>query len=235
MSASWNRDGCDDSPHSPSLCSVVLSDVPISRWIWIMTLLTISDMAPHVVVSAGPNGAGKSTMAPLLLRDELRVGAFVNADVIALGLSAFRPEAAAIDAGRTMIEHMQHLAERRVTFAFETTLAGRTVALQLERLRSAGYATHLIYLWLPSADYAVGRVRRRVALGGHSVPEDVVRRRYQASLKNLRRLYLPLMTSWRVYNSSLEGGPHYVARGAGDVVHQVWDADAWRQITSEGD
>src|SRR5712692_3768879 len=101
--------------------------------------------APHVVVLGGPNGAGKSTTAPRLLVGALKVDEFVNADVIAQGISAFRPDVAAIDAGRVMLRRLRQLAQRRVNFAYETTMASRTFAPWLAELRDHGYAVHLIY------------------------------------------------------------------------------------------
>src|SRR3989449_4315401 len=98
---------------------------------------------PLVIAIAGPNGAGKSTTAPSLLRDALRVSEFVNADAIAGGLSAFRPESVAIPAGRVMLERMRQLAKARADFAFETTLASRSLAPWLTRLKRGGYHVHV--------------------------------------------------------------------------------------------
>ena len=113
---------------------------------------------PCVVILAGPNGAGKSTAAPELLQGELAVTEFVNADVIARGLSAFDPDRAAIAAGRVMLTRLDELARQRESFAFETTLASRSFAPWLRDLRASGYAVHLFFLWLSSADLAVQRV-----------------------------------------------------------------------------
>ena len=153
---------------------------------------------PLVIVIAGPNGAGKSTTAPSLLRDTLQVSEFVNADTIAGGLSAFRPDSVAIAAGRAMLERIRQLAEARAEFAFETTLASRSFAPWLARLKRNGYHVHVLFLWLESADLAVNRVTARVRLGGHDVPEGTVRRRYTRGLRNLFGLYLPLADSWHV-------------------------------------
>lgn len=131
---------------------------------------------PLVVVLAGPNGAGKSTSAARLLRGALAVDEFVNADTIAQGLSAYRPEAAAVAAGRVMLERLRFLASERRDFAFETTLAGRGYARWLKELRTSGYRAHLIFLSPPNAGLAVARVRERVKQGGHDVLEEVVRR-----------------------------------------------------------
>ncbi|HZL93888.1 MAG TPA: AAA family ATPase [Vicinamibacterales bacterium] len=118
----------------------------------------MSELRPSVVILAGPNGAGKSTAAPELLQGELAVNEFVNADVIARGLSAFDPDRAAIAAGRVMLARLNELARQRESFAFETTLASRSFAPRLRALRKSGYAIHLLFLWLSSPDLAVQRV-----------------------------------------------------------------------------
>src|SRR5207245_5581410 len=126
----------------------------------------MSELRPSIVILAGPNGAGKSTVAPALLRGALAVNEFVNADVIASGLSAFDPDSAAIAAGRVMLARIRELASQRVNFAFETTLASRSFAPWLRQLVTSGYSAHLVFLWLPSADFAVDRVAERVRTGG---------------------------------------------------------------------
>jgi predicted ABC-type ATPase len=136
-----------------------------------------------VVIVAGANGLGKSTSAPPLLRDALEVTEFVNADTIAAGLSAFRPQSVAVAAGRIMLARMRSLAIARENFAFETTLASRSFAPWLRRLREDGYRVHILFLWLRNEELAVRRVAERVRAGGHDVPEDVVRR-YRAGLRN---------------------------------------------------
>lgn len=134
---------------------------------------------PNVVVLAGPNGAGKSTLAEPLLAETLGIRHFVNADTLARGLSAFHAEDMAIKAGKIMLEHLHDLAERRVNFAFETTLASRTFAPWIAGLKASGYQFHLFYVWVPSAEVSVQRVLGRVMMGGHGVPEETIRRRYQ--------------------------------------------------------
>jgi predicted ABC-type ATPase len=184
-----------------------------------------------VIVIAGPNGAGKSTTAPSLLRDTLQVSEFVNADTIAGGLSAFRPDSVAIAAGRAMLERIRQLAEARADFAFETTLASRSFAPWLARLKRNGYHVHVLFLWLESADLAVNRVAARVRLGGHDVPEGTVRRRYQRGLRNLFGLYLPLADSWQVFDNSRAERPQLVASGRRDGAEQVANAPLWQRIT----
>ena len=186
---------------------------------------------PLVIVIAGPNGAGKSTTAPSLLRDALQVSEFVNADTIAGGLSAFRPDSVAIPAGRAMLERIRHLAKARADFAFETTLASRTFAPWLDRLKRSGYHVHVLFLWLESADLAVDRVVARVRLGGHDVPEGTVRRRYKRGLRNLFGLYIPLADSWQVFDNSRAERPQLVASGHGGSAEQVANAPIWQRIT----
>lgn len=156
---------------------------------------------PLCVVIAGPNGAGKSTAAPFLLRDALEVKEFVNADTIAAGLAGYEPNRAAIQAGRLMLERLRALATNGESFAFETTLATRSFVPLLRRLQAQGYTVGLLFFWLPSADYALARVRVRVAEGGHDIPEDVVRRRFAPGLRNFLGLYSALVDFWAIYDA----------------------------------
>ncbi|MGH2367410.1 MAG: zeta toxin family protein [Chloroflexota bacterium] len=190
--------------------------------------------SPNVVVIAGPNRAGKSTAAPFLLKDALGVTEFVNADVIAQGVSAFEPEQVAVMAGRIMLARLRELAQRRVDFAFETTLASRSFAPWLTRLVASSYAFHLVFLWLPAADFAVQRVAARVRLGGHSVPEEVVRRRYDAGLRNFFALYQPLTTTWQMYDSAVVGVPRLIAAGRGQRTDLVALPEVWTQVVRGG-
>jgi predicted ABC-type ATPase len=183
---------------------------------------------PHVVVVAGANGSGKSTSAPALLRDALEVTEFVNADTIAAGLSAFRPQSVAVAAGRIMLARMRALAIAREDFAFETTLASRSFAPWLKQLREGGYRVHILFLWLRNEELAVRRVAERVRAGGHSVPEDVVRRRYRAGMRNFFGLYVPLADSWQMLDNSESGKPRLVATGNDQLF--VHDAETWQRI-----
>lgn len=186
-----------------------------------------------VIVLAGPNGAGKTTAAPSLLRGALGVTEFVNADTIAQGLAGFDPERAAIPAGRVMLQRLAELASQRASFAFETTLASRSFAPWLRRLLQQDYKFHLVFLWLPSADFAVDRVADRVRLGGHDVPETTIRRRYQAGLRNFFELYQPLATTWRMYDSSQPHGMALIAAGRGEIIGRAGNPAAWARIVKE--
>lgn len=157
---------------------------------------------PKIVIIAGPNGAGKTTFAREFLPNEAHCPDFVNADLIAAGLSPFRPEAAAVHAGRIMLEEVAARVARRENFAFETTLAGRGYMRMIVRWRAAGYHVELLFLSLPSPEMAIMRVAGRVAQGGHAVPEDVIRRRFAAGWRNFREHYMGLVDSWVLYDNS---------------------------------
>ena len=158
--------------------------------------------SPTVYVIAGPNGAGKTTFAIDFLPHFVHCREFVNADLIAAGLSPFAPETQAVRAGRMMLTRIRELAADRRDFGFETTMSGRGYVRTLEGFRRSGYRVELYFLYLPSAELAVVRVANRVRQGGHNVPEETVRRRYEAGLRNFFRLYAPLADAWWLYDGS---------------------------------
>jgi predicted ABC-type ATPase len=185
---------------------------------------------PDVIVIAGPNGAGKSTLAPALLRDTLHVFEYVNADTIAEGLSAFAPEDASFDAGRVMLGRLHELAEDRKSFAFETTLASRFYAGWLKELKaSADYRVSIVFLWLRSVDLAIARVSARVRLGGHSIPEETIRRRFDRGAKNFFDLYQPVADSWRFFNAGRNPASE-IARYTEREGETVYDIELWNEI-----
>jgi predicted ABC-type ATPase len=186
---------------------------------------------PDVVVIAGPNGAGKSTLAPALLRDTLHIFEYVNADTIAEGLSAFAPEDASFRAGRVMLGRLHELAEEGKSFAFETTLATRFYAGWLDDLKASGYRVSVTFLWLRTVDIAIERVAERVRLGGHSIPEETIRRRYEGGLKNLFELYIPVTNAWRVFNAAPKE-PLEIARYDEKNGEIILDKETWRLITT---
>ena len=184
----------------------------------------------QVIVIAGPNGAGKTTLAPFLLRDKLGVLEYVNADPIAQGLSGFDPASVAVTAGRVMLNRLHDLAEQRKTFAFESTLAAKHYAGWIKKLRNHGYAFQLMFLWLRSADLAVQRVRERVQAGGHHVPEQIIRRRYGAGLRNFSTLYQPLANTWAVYDNSHLPSPMMIAQGGQGEGESIIHDDLWESF-----
>lgn len=183
---------------------------------------------PNVIVISDANGAGKSTLAPYLLRDTFGILEYVNADTIAEGLSAFAPEAVAIEAGRIMLKQVKMLSLQEKDFAFETTLSSRFYGKFLRGLQSKDYSFHLIFLFLQSAELAVERVRERVRLGGHNIPEEVLRRRYAKGLRNFFEIYQPLANSWRFYDVS-DKSPVLVAFKAKKEL-QIVEESLWNQI-----
>lgn len=195
--------------------------------------MALSADNPQTIILAGPNGAGKTTAAPILLADELRVFTYVNADVIAQGLSGFAPENADREAAAIMLRRLDQLQRERQSFAFESTLAGRAHVSRIRDLRADGYDVHLFYIWLPDADEAVARVKLRVAHGGHDIPEEVIRRRFPRSLSNLFALYMPVVSTWRVYDGrgfSRGTGVPLIARGGGGRTGEVRDQRTWKAI-----
>ena len=157
---------------------------------------------PTLVLLAGPNGAGKTTFINGFLRERAEAFQFVNPDEVARGLTG-AGLARDLAAGRLVIERLAALVEARADFVLETTLATRSHAVRIRDWKAAGYRVDLIYLRLPSADHSVARVARRVAEGGHGIPEDRLRRRFGLSLDYLETTYKPLADSWKIY---LAGG-----------------------------
>ncbi len=163
--------------------------------------MTSTAHTKRIVIIAGPNGAGKTTFAREFLPNEANCPIFVNADLIAAGLSPFAPELAAFKAGRLMLEEIAAHAKRGESFAFETTLSGLTYAQMIPAWRSSGYAVELAFLSLPDVEMAIERVAIRVKQGGHNVPEDVIRRRFAHGIANFER-YKRLVDSWQLYDNS---------------------------------
>jgi predicted ABC-type ATPase len=191
---------------------------------------------PTVLVIGGPNGAGKTTISRTVLADALSLIEFVNADVIAQGLSGFNPERAAFAAGRVMLARLRELADARQSFAFESTLASRMFAPWFQSLIDQGWDVNLLYVWLRSPALAVSRVRTRVRKGGHFVPPDVVRRRYFRSAFNLIHLYMPVVTAWSVFDNSDHKGARIVAeRRAGRSEPIIDDTETYEKLLGIAD
>ncbi|MEH2195750.1 MAG: zeta toxin family protein [Nostoc sp.] len=184
---------------------------------------------PSLYIIGGANGSGKTTVSMSLLPNFLDCFEYVNADAIAAGLSPLNPDSMAMEAGRLMIMRLRTLSNSGSDFAFETTLAARSFASFIIGCRAKGYTINLIYFWLQSLDLAVERVAARVASGGHSIPKDVIRRRYQQGRINLISLYLPLCDGWMIYDNS-RSSPLFVAER---IIHQqpiIYINETWNQI-----
>ena len=162
---------------------------------------TKQETAPRVIIIAGSNGSGKTTFAREFLPVEGRCPTFINADLIAEGLSPFEPEKANITAMRLMAERIRDCVTHRQDFAIESTLAGRTYANLIQRWKQIGYVVKIVFLQLDSPEMAVARVQHRVRMGGHNVPEAVIRRRYEQGWSNFQNIYKDMADSWQVYDA----------------------------------
>ena len=183
---------------------------------------------PIAMMLAGPNGAGKTTTAMTLFRETIGAMDFVNVDVIARGLSGGDPDSVALEAGAIMLNRLRQLADQRKNLAFETTGASRTFATWIKKLKAAGYEYHLCFFWLRSSDVAVARVAERVRSGGHHVPEETIRRRYDLGLQNFFKLYLPLATTWQLIDNNAT--PRSIAKGEAALEMTLFDATMWHKL-----
>ena len=174
-------------------------------------------MAKNVYVIAGPNGAGKTTFAREFLPNYAHCPNFVNADLIAQGVSPFAPEEAAIRAGRLMLAEIHRLAATGATFGFETTLSGQTQLALWNRLRTQGYQIHLFYLWLENPDLAEARVRVRVQEGGHNIPAQTIRRRFSRSFDNFLRVHRHVADFWMLLDNSAPETVQVASSEAGNL------------------
>lgn len=180
---------------------------------------------PNLFILAGPNGAGKSTSAPEVLNGPRRVDELVNADVIAKDQGVSE-----IEAGRRTLARLEALARARRDMAFETTLASHSLLPRIRAMQEAGYLCHLTFFWLPSAEMAVRRVARRVAAGGHSIPEDVIRRRYERGLENLFSDYLGIVDTWRIVDNTAPPPGRLIAWRDFAAELEIADADIWTKL-----
>ncbi|MBI5800448.1 MAG: zeta toxin family protein [Verrucomicrobia bacterium] len=156
---------------------------------------------PILHLIAGCNGAGKTTFAREFLPREARCLNFLNADLIAQGISPLNNEAGAIRAARLLLAEVRALVRRKETFALESTLSGRTYLRRLREAKRQGYRIHLHYLWLPTVALAIARVRERVKKGGHNVPVADIRRRFHRSQRHFIEDYAPLVDFWAVWDN----------------------------------
>ncbi|MGA8513200.1 MAG: zeta toxin family protein [Burkholderiaceae bacterium] len=196
-----------------------------------MTVSQFKTVPPRVIIFAGPNGAGKSTHADAILA-ALGIQTFVNADYIARGLSGRNAEAVAMMAGRIMLTRLKELAAAQQDFAFESTLSSRSFAPFLRRLKAQGYQVAIYYFSLASPSLAVRRVKLRVAMGGHDVPADTVRRRYARSITNFLTLYTPLADDWTVYDNSSLMQAIMIASCANGILN-ILEPTPWLKLQSQ--
>lgn len=184
---------------------------------------------PNLYIIAGCNGAGKTTASLTFLPEMLNCYEFVNADSIAAGLSPLQPESVSFEAGRIMLDRIKKLINDRVDFAFETTLSTKSYHSLIKSAKKNGYDVWLLFFWLPSADMAKQRVKSRVKNGGHSIPEDIIIRRYYRGISNLINIYYSLADNWFVFDNSMPES-QLVAGGEKSVVNQVINDEIWAVI-----
>jgi len=157
-----------------------------------------------IIIIAGPNGAGKTSFARSFLPEEAQCLRFINADLIAAGLSPFAPETAALKAGRLMVQEMANCVQKGESFAFETTLSGLHYLVRIRQWRKQGYHVSLFFLYLPDVEMAIARVAERVKQGGHDIPQDVIRRRFTAGLRNFHQVYKSVVDGWALFDNAGE-------------------------------
>lgn len=185
----------------------------------------------NVYIIAGSNGSGKTTFARSFLPDYINCPNFVNADLIALGLAPFDPRAAAIKAGKLVLQQIHEYAAKNADFAFETTLSGKAYATLIMELKKKGYGVHLFFLWIPSPELAIARIKDRVVEGGHNVPADDVRRRFIRGIRNFFNLYEPLVDSWMLFDNS-RAKPVLIAKRKNGYIEEV-DEDLFITIRKD--
>jgi len=159
-------------------------------------------MSKNVYIIAGPNGSGKTTFATTFLPEYAKCDRFINADLIAQGLAPFSPQQAAIRSGKLVLEQIKEFAKQGIDFGFETTMSGKTYLRYFKELKKGGYKIHVFYLWIPSQQLAVSRVRDRVAQGGHQVPVKDIKRRFQRSIVGFFKEYRLLADKWILFNNA---------------------------------
>lgn len=190
--------------------------------------MTHSENRPNLYIIAGPNGAGKTTFAKEFLPLYAKCKNFVNADLIAQGLAPFGPEAAAIKAGRILLDQIHSLSAQKIDFAFESTLSGKSYLPFLQKLKAKGYIIHMFFLWIPNVTLALGRIKERVADGGHHVPAQDVKRRFKRSFDNFINIYQCLADYWSIIDNSMIP-PQVVAQGQADNI-EIFDQALYNAI-----
>lgn len=189
---------------------------------------------PRLYIISGCNGAGKTTASYTMLPEMLECSEFVNSDEFAKGLSPFKPEKASIQASRYMITKIRYLLKKQKDFAVETTLATRTLLKTVRMAQNAGYTVTLLYFWLNSPELAIERVRARVEAGGHDIPEETVRRRYQVGIDYFFHYYSPICERWILADNS-QIPFRVIAEGSKNDVINIKDEATFEKIKAISD
>jgi predicted ABC-type ATPase len=189
----------------------------------------MNENRPTLYIIAGPNGAGKTTFADRYLHRIMGCDIFLNADRI----EAESGPQNDLNKGRTFLREVKAYVARRETFAIETTLSGRAYIETFKRFREDGYLLDLYFMWLPSADISVNRVRQRVIEGGHNIPTDVIRRRFQSGIKNLLNVYRPILDSWSILDARLIPPP-IIASGRSGTQERIHLTEIYDKVREMG-
>ena len=184
---------------------------------------------PRLYIISGCNGAGKTTASYSLLPEMLDCKEFVNSDEFAKSLSPFDPSQASIQASRYMLLKVRYLLKRNEDFAVETTLATRTLLKIVKAAQDAGYTVTLLYFWLNSPELAIARVKARVATGGHNIPEETIRRRYNVGIDYFFNIYAPISERWILADNS-QIPFRVIAEGSKNDVINIKDEETYKKI-----
>ena len=182
----------------------------------------------RLYIIAGPNGAGKTTASYTILPEILNCKEFVNADEIAKGISPFNSGNVGIQAGRLMLNRIKELLNQGETFAFETTLSSKSFISVIKEARTKDYEVVLLFLMLDTVKLAIERVATRVKEGGHSIPKEVIVRRYNNGMRNFFNLYINIVDKWFFVNNSGDYFQFIAEGGANEVI--VKDENIWYKI-----
>lgn len=191
--------------------------------------MNFNERMGKLFIISGCNGAGKTTASYTILPEMLECKEFVNADEIAKGISPFKPENVAIQAGKIMIERIKNLIANGTDFALETTLATRMHANVIKFAQENGYKVTLVFFWLNLPSLAIERVRMRVESGGHNIEEKTIRRRYEIGIKHLFSLYIPLCEYWMIINNSTLP-PELIAEGGKNQEPKIYNKPTYNKI-----
>lgn len=180
---------------------------------------------------AGCNGAGKTTASYTLLPELWNCREFINADEIAKGLSPFNPKSVEIQSGRLMLERIEEMLAGTESFSVETTLSTRSYSGLIDKAHSLGFSVKLLFFWLPTPETAIIRVEQRVKEGGHDIPVDVIRRRYQAGIDNLFKIYMDKVDEWMLVEN-LSTPRIVIATGGYDREIQINEVELFEKVKS---
>ena len=185
---------------------------------------------PTIYVIAGPNGVGMTTFADTYLPCFVKELEFVNADLIAKGLSPYDPDSASIEAGRIALKRMRQLIAQNHSFTWETTMSGRSAITWLQEAKTKGYTIKCYFLWVMDVATTIHRIQRRVVQGGHNIETEVSQRRFYKTLQNFFQIYRPVFDSWRIYDNGT--APRLIALEKNDRL-AIRDPEQFEKMAAE--